>query len=140
MTKTKTYYEEMKNVKNVFFYYGEIGQLQHNEIVKNAFEKMMFEKLKSERYCNINPLIGKPRSPKSEIRNNLKKLDSPLEKIFVGSYAKNAEELERIMLPALKELEEKSSKSKNSFDEYNYFAIIYFILQMHESVEKSLLV
>lgn len=137
MTKTKTYYEEMKNV---FFYYGEIGQLQHNEIVKNAFEKIMFEKLKSERYCIINPLIGKPRSSKSEIRNNLKKLDFPLEKIFAGSYAKNAEELERIMLPALKELEEKSSKSKNSFDEYNYFAIIYFILQMHESVEKSLLV
>ena len=138
MTKTKTYYEG--EMKNVFFYYGEIGQLQHNEIVKNAFEKMMFEKMKSERYWNINPLIGKPRSSKSEIRNNLKKLDSPLEKIFAGSYARNAEELERIMLPALKELEEKSSKSKNSFDEYNYFAIIYFILQMYESVEKSLLV
>lgn len=48
MTKTKTYYEG--EMKNVFFYYGEIGQLQHNEIVKNAFEKMMFEKMKSERY------------------------------------------------------------------------------------------
>lgn len=121
-----------------FFYYDEIGQLQNNEIVKSAFEKMMFEKLKSEGYCDINPLIGKPRISKLEIRNNLKKLDSPLAKVFAENYAKNVDELEKIMLPVLKKLEEKSSKSKSSFDEYNYFAIVYFIFQMYKSVENKL--
>lgn len=42
------------------------------------------------------------------------------------------------MLPVLKELEEKLSKNKSSFDEYNYFAIIYFIFQMYKSVDKKL--
>ena len=36
---------------------------------------MMFEKLQSEGYCDINPLIGRPRTSKSEIENNLKKFD-----------------------------------------------------------------
>ena len=121
-----------------FFIYSEIGELEHNVIVKSAFEKMMFEKLQSEGYCDINPLIGRPRTSKSEIENNLKKLDSPLVKVFAGKYATNTEELEKIMLPVLKELEEKLSKNKSSFDEYNYFAIIYFIFQMYKSVDKKL--
>ena len=116
--------------KMFFFIYSEIGELEHNVIVKSAFEKMMFEKLQSEGYCDINPLIGRPRTSKSEIENNLKKLDSPLVKVFAGKYATNTEELEKIMLPVLKELEEKLSKNKSSFDEYNYFAIIYFILKL----------
>lgn len=120
-----------------FFIYSEIGELEHNVIVKSAFEKMMFEKLQSEGYCDINPLIGRPRTSKSEIENNLKKLDSPLVKVFAGKYATNTEELEKIMLPVLKELEEKLSKNKSSFDEYNYFAIIYFIFQMYKSVDKK---
>lgn len=99
---------------------------------------MMFEKLQSQGYCDINPLIGRPRTSKSEIENNLKKLDSPLAKVFGGKYATNTEELEKIMLPVLKELEEKLSKNKSSFDEYNYFAIIYFIFQMYKSVDKKL--
>ena len=70
-----------------FFIYSEIGELEHNAIVKCAFEKMMFEKLQSEGYCDINPLIGRPRTSKSEIENNLKKLDSPLAKVFAGKYA-----------------------------------------------------
>ena len=45
-----------------FFIYSEIGELEHNVIVKSAFEKMMFEKLQSEGYCDINPLIGRPRT------------------------------------------------------------------------------
>lgn len=81
-----------------FFIYSEIGELEHNAIVKCAFEKMMFEKLQSEGYCDINPLIGRPRTSKSEIENNLKKLDSPLAKVFAGKYATNTEELEKIML------------------------------------------
>ena len=55
-----------------FFFYGELGELEYNAIVKSAFEKMMFEKLQSEGYCDINPLIGRPRTSKSEIENNLK--------------------------------------------------------------------
>lgn len=121
-----------------FFFYGELGELEYNAIVKSAFEKMMFEKLQSEGYCDINPLIGRPRTSKSEIENNLKRLDSPLAKVFAGKYATNTKELETIMLPVLKELEEKTSKNKCSFDEYNYFAIIYFIFQMYKSVDKKL--
>lgn len=121
-----------------FFFYSEIGQLEYDEIVKSAFEKMMFEKLQSEGYCDINPLIGRPRTSKSEIENNLKKINSPLAKVFAGKYATNTEELEKRMLPVLKELEEKTSKNRNSFDEYNYFAIIYFIFQMYKSVDKKL--
>jgi hypothetical protein len=121
-----------------FFFYGELGELEHNTIVKNAFEKMMFEKLQSEGYCDINPLIGRPRISKSEIESNLKKLDSPLAKVFAAKYATNTEELEKAMLPALRELEEKISKNKCSLDEYNYFAIIYFIFQMYKSVDKKL--
>lgn len=98
----------------------------------------MFEKLQSERYCDINPLIGRPRTSKSEIENNLKKLDSPLAKVFAGKYATNTEELEKIMLLVLRELEEKTSQNKSSFDEYIYFAIIYFIFQMYKSVDKKL--
>lgn len=41
------------------FIYSEIGELEHNTIVKIAFEKLMFEKLQSEGYCDINPLIGR---------------------------------------------------------------------------------
>ena len=121
-----------------FFIYSEIGELEHNAIVKSAFEKMMFEKLQSEGYCDIKPLIGKPRTSRSEIENNLKKLDSPLAKVFAGRYATNTEELEKIMLPVLKELEEKLLKNKSSFDEYNYFAIIYFIFQMYKTADKKL--
>ncbi|MFQ7581304.1 MAG: hypothetical protein ACLRMB_06620, partial [Pilosibacter sp.] len=95
-----------------FFFYGELGELEYNAIVKSAFEKMMFEKLQSEGYCDINPLIGRPRTSKSEIENNLKRLDSPLAKVFAGKYATNTKELETIMLPVLKELEEKTSKNK----------------------------
>lgn len=84
--------------------------MEYNAIVKSAFEKMMFEKLQSEGYCDINPLIGRPRTSKSEIENNLKRLDSPLAKVFAGKYATNTKELETIMLPVLKELEEKTSK------------------------------
>ena len=94
------------------FIYSEIGELEHNVIVKSAFEKMMFEKLQSEGYCDINPLIGRPRTSKSEIENNLKKLDSPLAKVFAGKYATNTEELEKIMLPVLKELEKNYQKIK----------------------------
>lgn len=115
-----------------FFFYSEIGELEQNVIVKNAFEKMMFEKLQSEGYCDINPLIGRPRTSKSEIENNLKKLNSPLTKIFAGKYATNTEALEKIMLPVLKELEESASKNLRAIDEYNYFAIIYFIFQMYK--------
>ena len=121
-----------------FFINRELGQLEHSAIVKSAFEKMMFEKLQTEGYCDINPLIGRPRTSKSEIENNLKKLESPLAKVFAGKYAANTEELEKIMLPVLKELEEKRSKNKSFFDEYNYFAIIYFIFQMYKSVDKKL--
>ncbi len=120
------------------FFYSEIGELEHNTIVKTAFEKLMFEELQSEGYCDINPLIGRPRTSKSEIQNKLKKLDSPLAKVFAGKYATNTEELEKIMLPVLKELGKKLSKNKTSFDEYNYFAIIYFIFQMYKSVDKKL--
>ena len=81
--------------KMFFFIYSEIGELEHNAIVKSAFEKMMFEKLQSEGYCDINPLIGRPRTSKSEIENNLKKLDSPLAKVFAGKYATTTEELEK---------------------------------------------
>lgn len=117
------------------FIYSEIGELEHNVIVKSAFEKMMFEKLQSEGYCDINPLIGRPRTSKSEIENNLKKLDSPLAKVFAGKYATNTEELEKIMLPVLKELEKKLSKNKTSFDEYNYFAL--FIPKLSNSFNNS---
>ena len=79
-----------------FFFYGELGELEYNAIVKSAFEKMMFEKLQSEGYCDINPLIGRPRTSKSEIENNLKRLDSPLAKVFAGKYATNTKELETI--------------------------------------------
>lgn len=75
------------------FIYNEIGKLEHNTIVKTAFEKLMFEKLQSEGYCDINPLIGRPRTSKSEIENNLKKLDSPLAKVFAGKYATNTEDI-----------------------------------------------
>lgn len=121
-----------------FFFYSEIGELEQNVIVKNAFEKMMFEKLQSEGYCDINPLIGRPRTSKSEIENNLKKLNSPLTKIFAGKYATNTEALEKIMLPVLKELEESASKNLRAIDEYNYFAIIYFIFQMYKSTDRKL--
>ncbi|MDO5156665.1 MAG: FRG domain-containing protein [Eubacteriales bacterium] len=121
-----------------FFIYSEIGDLEYNAIVKMAFEKMMFEKLQSEGYCDINPLIGRPRTSKSEIENNLKKLNSPLAKVFAGKYATNTEELEEIMLPVLKEMEEKTSEKINTFDEYIYFAIVYYIFQMYKSVDKKL--
>lgn len=65
-----------------FFFYSEIGELEHNAIVKSAFWKMMFEKLQSEGYCDINPLIGRTGTSKSEIENNLKKLDPPLVILF----------------------------------------------------------
>lgn len=115
-----------------FFIYSEIGDLEYNAIVKMAFEKMMFEKLQSEGYCDINPLIGRPRTSKSEIENNLKKLNSPLAKVFAGKYATNTEELEEIMLPVLKEMEERTSEKINTFDEYIYFAIVYYIFQMYK--------
>lgn len=51
-----------------FFIYSEIGELEHNAIVKSAFEKMMFEKLQSEGYCDINPLIGRPRTNVIKLR------------------------------------------------------------------------
>lgn len=121
-----------------FFYYSEIGQLEYDEIVKSAFEKMMFEKLKLEGYCDINPLIGRPRTSKPEIEGNLKKLNSPLAKVFAGKYATNTEELEKTMLPVLKEMEVKTSEKVNAFDEYIYFAIVYFIFQMYKSVDKKL--
>ena len=121
-----------------FFIYGEIGELENNHIVKKAFEKLMYEKLQTEGYCDINPLIGRPRISKSEIENNLKRIDSPLAKVFAGKYAANVEELEKIMLPVLKELEEGISETNKYFDEYNYFAIIYFIFQMYKSVDKKL--
>lgn len=132
MTYTKEEHEMF------FFFYKEIGELEHNAIVKNAFEKMMFDKLQLEGYCDINPLIGRPRTTKSEIGNNLKKLDSPLARVFAGKYAENPGELEKIMLPVLEELEEKLSKNNSFFDEYNYFAIIYFIFQMYGSVDRKL--
>lgn len=121
-----------------FFFYSDIGELENNAIVKNAFEKMMFEKLQLEGYCDINLLIGRPRTSKSEIENNLRKLNSPLAKLFAGKYAANTEELEKTMLPVLKEMEVKTSEKINSFDEYIYFAIVYFIFQMYKSVEKKL--
>lgn len=121
-----------------FFFYSDIGELENNAIVKNAFEKMMFEKLQLEGYCDINLLIGKPRTSKSEIENNLRKLNSPLAKLFAGKYAANTEELEKTMLPVLKEMEVKTSEKINSFDEYIYFAIVYFIFQMYKSVDKKL--
>ena len=121
-----------------FFFYSDIGELENNAIVKNAFEKMMFEKLQLEGYCDINLLIGRPRTSKSEIENNLRKLNSPLAKLFAGKYAANTEELEKTMLPVLKEMEVKTSEKINSFDEYIYFAIVYFIFQMYKSVDKKL--
>ena len=121
-----------------FFFYSDIGELENNAIVKNAFKKMMFEKLQLEGYCDINLLIGRPRTSKSEIENNLRKLNSPLAKLFAEKYAANTEELEKTMLPVLKEMEVKTSEKINSFDEYIYFAIVYFIFQMYKSVDKKL--
>lgn len=120
-----------------FFIYSEIGELEHNAIVKSAFEKMMFEKLQSEGYCDINPLLGRPRTHKYEIKNNLNKLNSPLAKVFARKYATNTKELEEIMLPVLKEMEEKVSEKINSLDGYIYFAIVFYIFQMKKSFDKK---
>ena len=99
---------------------SKIGKLENSAIVKCAFEKMMLEKLQSEGYCDINPLLGRPRTHKYEIKNNLNKLNSPLAKVFARKYATNTKELEEIMLPVLKEMEEKASEKINSLDGYIY--------------------
>lgn len=122
----------------MIFFFSEIGELEHNAVVRRAFEKMMFEKLQTEGYCDINPLIGRPRISKIEIESNLKKMNSPLAQIFAKKYAQNTEDLESTMLPVLKELEEKIIKNTEFIDEYNYFAIIYFIFQKYKSVDKKL--
>ena len=116
---------------------SKIGKLENSAIVKCAFEKMMLEKLQSEGYCDINPLLGRPRTHKYEIKNNLNKLNSPLAKVFARKYATNTKELEEIMLPVLKEMEEKASEKINSLDGYIYFAIVFYIFQMKKSFDKK---
>lgn len=121
-----------------FFFFDEIGKLNDNKIVRDAFEKVMFSKLRSEGYCDINPLIGKPRIAKNEIENKLRQIKSPLYKLFSGRYANSEEELENRMIPVLSEIENYMSDKEYQLDEYSYFAIVFYILQRYKSMEQKL--
>lgn len=101
-----------------------------------AFERIMFEKLRSEGYCDINSLIGKPQIAKREVKEKLIKIQSPLYKAYNKKYASNVEELENNLLPLLEEIEEKTIQKGNALDEYNCFAIIYYIFQMHKKEQR----
>ncbi len=121
-----------------FFFFDGIGKLNDNRIVRDAFEKVMFSKLRSEGYCDINPLIGKPKVSKSEFENKLRQIGSPLYKLFLKKYADSEEDIEKNMSPILRELEEYTHDKEIQLDDYSYFAIVFYILQRYKSVEKKL--
>ena len=121
-----------------FFFFDGIGKLNDNRIVRDAFEKVMFSKLRSEGYCDINPLIGKPKVSKSEFENKLRQIGSPLYKLFLKKYADSEEDIEKNMSPILRELEEYTHYKEIQLDDYSYFAIVFYILQRYKSVEKKL--
>lgn len=114
----------------MFFLFDD-AELRNNRIFLDAFEHTMFSKLRSEGYCDINPLLGKPRITKAEIENNLRKLNSPITKLYSNRYAKNTEEFREFLMPYLNDMK----CGYHELNEYEYFSIVYFFFQTLESYE-----
>ena len=76
-----------------FFFFDELEELKKNRIIQKTFDILMFKKIYAEGYCDINPILGKPRLTKSEIANNLRRIKSPLDKLYLLKYATTPQEL-----------------------------------------------
>ena len=118
-----------------FFFFDELEELKKNRIIQKTFDILMFKKIYAEGYCDINPILGKPRLTKSEIANNLRRIKSPLDKLYLLKYATTPQELETVMLPFLQQLEDRY-QNEQDIEEYNYFAIAYFIFQTYKETEQ----
>lgn len=121
-----------------FFFFDDVPELGRNQIIKRAFEVIVFRKFRAEGYCDINPVIGKPRIAKGEVEMYLKKIGSPLSILFQKSYPKDADELAEKLIPVLYEFENYMKEKENKIDEYNFFAIIFYIFQAYKTADEKL--
>ena len=107
-----------------FFFFDDVPELGRNQIIKRAFEVIVFRKFRAEGYCDINPVIGKPRIAKGEVEMHLKKIGSPLSILFQKSYPKDADELAEKLIPVLYEFENYMKEKENKIDEYNFLRLL----------------
>ena len=121
-----------------FFNFDDLGILNDNYIVREAFEQCLFSKLILEGYTDINPLIGKPRITKSEMENKLRKINSPLARLYAGAFPKSNNDIEENMLPVLNELEQLKKDGRYDVDDFSYFSIVYYIFQRYKSMSEKL--
>lgn len=115
-----------------FFFFNE--KLGNNKIVLEAFNRICFEKLLAEGYCDMNSVLGKPKINKTEMAAKLSLIHSPLEKLYKSTYPKNEQEMGDKLLPVLEEIVQKEIK----LDEFSFFAVVYYIFQFFGTYEKKM--
>lgn len=108
-----------------FFFFDE--DLSKNKIVEKAFQKVCFEKLIAEGYCDMNPVFNKPQLKREEIAFELAKIKSPLTILFKQIYPKSQDGVKEKLLPILDKI---SSTDENELDDYEMFVIVYYIFRV----------
>lgn len=104
-----------------FFFFNK--KLSCNPIIQEAFKRVCFDKLIYEGYCDMNPIFDRPRLRKDDITFKLASVNSPLTSVYSQSYAKNIEEIEKILIPVL----DKLVLDEITLDDYSMFAIVYYV-------------
>jgi len=120
-----------------FFFDMDIEQLNENSLFKEAFNNVIFKKLKIEGYCDINSLIGKSKLTKLEMERRLKASKSPLAILFSQKYPKDKKELEERLLPVLEEMGSDKKIGNYNVNEEDYFSIVFYYFQTHKSLDEK---
>lgn len=114
-----------------FFFWDE--QLGDNIIVQEAFNKICFERLLVEGYCDMNPIFGRPKISKAEMAAKLSLIKSPLEKLYRQDYPKDMDDVEEKLLPVLGEFISREIILTN----FDFFSIVYYVFQAFRTYERK---
>jgi len=120
-----------------FFFSFDNDQLNNNELVQAAFQDVLFQKLCTEGYCDINPLLGRPQYSKKDIHDRLKDEGSPLDNLFARKFAKDEWELAEVLLPILDDIKGKNPEIQK-LSNYENFALVWYILQLYGTKVRKL--
>ena len=104
-----------------FFFVDE--ELSKNLIVQEAFQKICFEKLVAEGYCDMNLVFNRPQLKREEIAFELDRMKSPLANLFKHRFPKSIQEVKEKLLPIL----DTSVMDVKKFNNFCLFVVLYYI-------------
>lgn len=109
-----------------FFFFYDLGELNKNKIIEQAFEKQLIRRLRIYGYLDFNIFLGNPKIAKDDIRKKLGR--SCLSELFKRKYPRNTEELENILRDVLYKMDGEINLSY-----YESYALIFYILNIEKT-------